>query len=214
MVRNTHRGEEMTTRTEKIIKYLTENLGAKELPSNNMKYRKFSNPLPDSDYSGSIISKMYGEERFFWVGVRGAVRMGRNISSSMSVTDEIFKEADVYFDSLKWKTVPEAQKIVQLIYVKKNPESWNIFIEFQTSITSDKETTRISGYSPTYRALLVSSPKDDNHFPLSFIDIEISDEEMWNSDLNRYCEEVVEIIQKELPENQKRKGCNIKPIAS
>jgi len=91
----------MTTRTEKIIKYLTENLGAEELPSYNRNYRKYSNPLPDSDYSDSIISRMNGEELFFWVGVRGAVRKGRNISSSMSVTEEIFKKADAYFDSLK-----------------------------------------------------------------------------------------------------------------
>jgi len=52
---------------------------------------------------------------------------------------------------------------------------------------------------------MFSSLKDDNDFPLSFVDIEISDEEMETSDLDACSRNIVEIIQQELPENQKEK---------
>jgi len=61
------------TLTDRVIRFLTEGLHKKELPSKN-KYRKFT---------GS------SEQSFYWVGKAGAVRAGKSPSNSTSLTDRI-----------------------------------------------------------------------------------------------------------------------------
>lgn len=55
---------------EIIIEKLKER-GMKELPSNSRKYKKFTHPLSD---------------RFYWVGKSGALRVGRTIGESYSIS--------------------------------------------------------------------------------------------------------------------------------
>ena len=59
------------TIAEKLIEILKD-LGSVELDSPSCKYRKFSNPTPQP------------EARFYWVGPLGALRFGKNVSTSTS----------------------------------------------------------------------------------------------------------------------------------
>jgi len=61
------------TLTDRVIRHLMEGLNKQELPSKN-RYRKFTGSSPDS---------------FYWVGKNGAVRAGKNISNSISLTDKV-----------------------------------------------------------------------------------------------------------------------------
>lgn len=63
------------TKTERLIRYMTVVLGLKELSSSSRKYRKFTH-LKDTD-------------RFYFVGHGASCRVGKNISTSFSVTDRI-----------------------------------------------------------------------------------------------------------------------------
>lgn len=63
-------------KSEKIINYLIEN-GCKEVKTTSSKYRKFSLPkFPDI---------------FYFVGKNGALRKGKNISESFSLTYNLKK---------------------------------------------------------------------------------------------------------------------------
>ena len=65
------------TLTDRVVRFLVEGLNRKELPSKN-KYRKFE----PTTYYGILKS-------WFWVGKNGAVRAGKNISNSVSLTSHI-----------------------------------------------------------------------------------------------------------------------------
>ncbi len=69
------------TKAEKTIDWLISK-GYKEIQSNSKKYRKFTHTKPD---------------RFFFVGKHGALRVGRNISESISITDRIQALNDIIF---------------------------------------------------------------------------------------------------------------------
>ena len=60
------------TLTDRVVRFLVEKLKATEIPSKN-RYRKFSKHSSD-------------EESFYWVGKNGAVRSGKSISGSASLT--------------------------------------------------------------------------------------------------------------------------------
>ena len=61
------------TLTDRVIRFLTEGFHKKEFPSKN-KYRKFT---------GS------SDESFYWVGKAGALRAGKSVSNSISLTSRI-----------------------------------------------------------------------------------------------------------------------------
>lgn len=61
------------TLQDRVIRFLTEALNRKELPSKNY-YRKFTGSKPDS---------------FYWLGKNGAVRAGRIASDSVSLTSSV-----------------------------------------------------------------------------------------------------------------------------
>ena len=61
------------TLTDRVIRFLTVGLHKQEFPSKN-RYRKFT---------GS------SDESFYWVGKAGAVRAGKSPSNSISLTDRI-----------------------------------------------------------------------------------------------------------------------------
>ena len=63
------------TQTERVVRYLTEELKRQELPSRSRKYRKFTGLRP---------------ETFYWIGKNGAVRVGKASSNSMSLTDTVY----------------------------------------------------------------------------------------------------------------------------
>ena len=67
------RAGQCKTLTDRVVKFLVEGLHKRELPSKN-KYRKFPGSREDS---------------FYWVGKAGAVRAGRNISNSVSLTGQV-----------------------------------------------------------------------------------------------------------------------------
>lgn len=60
------------TLTDRVIRFLTEGMKKKELPSKN-RYRKFTGSGPGS---------------FYWIGKNGAMRAGPNASNSVSLTDK------------------------------------------------------------------------------------------------------------------------------
>lgn len=62
------------TLTDRVVRFLIEGLKREELPSKN-RYRKFKGKNIDSS--------------FYWVGKNGAVRAGRTVSDSVSITDAI-----------------------------------------------------------------------------------------------------------------------------
>lgn len=62
------------TLQERVVRYLVEGVGMKEAPSRSRKYRKF------------IFTDL---ERAYWVGRKGAVRVGKTVSNSISLTDRI-----------------------------------------------------------------------------------------------------------------------------
>jgi hypothetical protein len=61
------------TQTDSVVQYLVDKLGSTELPSTN-KYRKFSSKTPHV---------------FYWVGNHGALRVGKNVSTSTSLTHKL-----------------------------------------------------------------------------------------------------------------------------
>jgi len=61
------------TLTDRVIRHLTEGLKKTELPSKK-RYRKFTGSGPDS---------------FYWVGNNGAMRAGKNVSESVSLTHQV-----------------------------------------------------------------------------------------------------------------------------
>ena len=61
------------TKADRMIRFLTEGLGMKEVVSSRHKYKKF-------------ISKRGGT---YWVGRKGGVRGGRTINDSYSLTDKV-----------------------------------------------------------------------------------------------------------------------------
>ena len=68
------------TLTDRVVRFLVEKLKATEIPSKN-RYRKFTKyPLEIENYG------KYGVEGFYWVGKNAAVRAGKNISDSVSLT--------------------------------------------------------------------------------------------------------------------------------
>jgi len=60
---------------DKIIEFLKERFSMKEVPSKSRKYRLLVGPKKD----------------LYWIGRRGAVRVGRTLSDSQSITDYIRK---------------------------------------------------------------------------------------------------------------------------
>ncbi|MFW6130067.1 MAG: hypothetical protein ACOC56_02710 [Atribacterota bacterium] len=60
---------EPKTKQDKIVQYLVETLGVNELPSKS-KYRKFTHIQPG---------------KFYFVGKNGALRFGKNVSTSVSL---------------------------------------------------------------------------------------------------------------------------------
>ena len=64
------------TKTDRIVRFLTEGLKKTELPTNTRKYRKFTGR---------------NDQLFYFVGKAGAVRSGRIASDSISITDLICK---------------------------------------------------------------------------------------------------------------------------
>lgn len=68
------------TLTDRVIRFLTEALNKKEFPSKN-KYRKFTGSNPTS---------------FYWVGKNGAVRAGKNIANSISLTARIHTKMELW----------------------------------------------------------------------------------------------------------------------
>lgn len=63
------------TLTDRVVRFLVEGLNKMELPSKN-KYRKFE---------GSTFST----GSFYWVGKNGAIRAGKNVSNSISLTSQV-----------------------------------------------------------------------------------------------------------------------------
>lgn len=61
------------TLTDRVIRFLVEEMKSKELPSKN-RYRKFTTSRPES---------------FYWVGKAGTIRAGKNPSNSVSLTGQI-----------------------------------------------------------------------------------------------------------------------------
>lgn len=74
------------TNTEKIIMYLKEELGSKEVKYNSHKYRKFTTLIQNT---------------FYFIGKRGAVRIGKVSSESFSVTDRIHQKMKEWWDEKK-----------------------------------------------------------------------------------------------------------------
>lgn len=64
------------TKTERIVRFLTEGLKKTELTSTSRKYRKFTGR---------------DENHFYFVGKAGAVRSGKIASDSISITDLVNK---------------------------------------------------------------------------------------------------------------------------
>ena len=64
------------TKTDRIVKFLTEGLKKTEIPTNTRKYRKFTGR---------------NENHFYFVDKAGGVRSGRIASDSISITDLICK---------------------------------------------------------------------------------------------------------------------------
>lgn len=61
----------MTKKSDKVIALITKR-GAREVKSTSSKYRKFTVPnRPDT---------------FYWVGKNGALRVGKTVSDSLSLT--------------------------------------------------------------------------------------------------------------------------------
>ena len=58
------------TKQEQVIKYL-ETKGCRPVKSNSVKYLKFTRP---------------GSDTFYWVGKNGALRAGKSIADSISLT--------------------------------------------------------------------------------------------------------------------------------
>lgn len=74
------------TRQETIVQYLTQ-AGCREVKSSSRKYRQFTSP------------KRPGS--FYYVGRQGAIRRGRSVSSSISLT------AFVNYEKLQQKLITE-----------------------------------------------------------------------------------------------------------
>lgn len=75
------------TLTERTISFLTEGLGMRELPS-KYKYRKFEKKTVniDADMPTS----------YYWVGKAGAVRAGKTSSDSISLTDKVHANMNLW----------------------------------------------------------------------------------------------------------------------
>jgi hypothetical protein len=70
------------TKAERIAEYLVKTKGAVEVPSRSRKYRTFTRP---------DIPKDLFQETFYFVGKAGAVRTGRTISDSYSISSHFAK---------------------------------------------------------------------------------------------------------------------------
>lgn len=68
------------TLTDRVVRFLIEGLSKTEMPSKN-RYRKFSSSRP---------------ETFYWVGNVGAIRVGKNISNSFSLTAKVHANMKIW----------------------------------------------------------------------------------------------------------------------
>ena len=65
-------------KADKVVEWLL-SLGATELESSSKKYRKFTSPFGHDKEKGV----------FAWVGRKGAVRLGRTLKESVSVSSSV-----------------------------------------------------------------------------------------------------------------------------
>jgi len=73
------------TLTQKLVAYLLSK-GFVEVPSTSSKYRKFQSP--------TFQSPTGPRSEFYFVGRSGAVRVGKNSSTSHSVTDSVRRQLE------------------------------------------------------------------------------------------------------------------------
>jgi len=71
----------MKTLQDRVVHFLTEALHYHEVPSNSRKYRKFEKG---------------GKSSYFFVGRNGAVRAGKSISNSISLTSFAHRQMEAW----------------------------------------------------------------------------------------------------------------------